>query len=278
MTSPTRRCGAATTQGAWPRSSLDLGGGERVRPPDIPSALELRREAARLVLFAPIRDLDAKQVGLAVVTFSLARENRLIGQVRRSTLFASAAIAAGLTLLLSIIARVAIVRPLGKLVAAANAIGRGQSSSIDVHSKDEIGQLAAAFRSMSLAIESRERRITARNRDMRVVLDNVGQGFLTSTRERGSPRSARGSCMNGSGSQSRTRRSGSTWVGSISVCGDSRSTSCHSACPRKTGCSKRVPAIGSGTRAMRCSSVTIRGADLPTPTARVEFGCLVEAC
>jgi signal transduction histidine kinase/HAMP domain-containing protein len=157
----------------------ELGAGERVRPTDIPAALEVRREAARLVLFAPIRDLDAKLVGLAVVTFSLARENRLIGEVRRSTLFASAAIAAGLTLLLSIIARVAIVRPLGKLVAAANAIERGQSSSIEVHSRDEIGQLAAAFRSMSQAIESRERRITARNRDMRMVLDNVGQGFLT---------------------------------------------------------------------------------------------------
>lgn len=157
----------------------DLGSGSPVPLSGIPSALEVQREASRLVLFAPVRDLDRKLVGMAVVTFSLARENHLIGEVRRSTLFASAAIAAGLTLLLSLIARFAIVRPLGKLVVAANAIERGQSSHIEVDSKDEIGQLAAAFRSMAQAIDSREKRITARNRDMRLVLDNVGQGFVT---------------------------------------------------------------------------------------------------
>lgn len=157
----------------------ELGSGMSVEVGAIPSALELRREPDRLVLLGPVHDPDGKLVGVAAVTYSLTRENRLIADVRSNTLFASAAIAAGLTLLLLGIARFAIVRPLGKLVLAANKIERGLASDIDVHSRDEIGQLAAAFRSMSRAITSREEHIRARNRDMRLVLDNVGQGFLT---------------------------------------------------------------------------------------------------
>ncbi len=145
----------------------------------IPKVLDLRREPSQLVLVAPVRDVDAKLVGAVVITFSMVRENAVIAQVQSNTLFASGAIAAGLTLLLLIIARIAIVRPLGALVVAANEIERGKASDIEVRSRDEIGQLAAAFRAMAQAIASREERIVARNRDMRLVLDNVDQGFLT---------------------------------------------------------------------------------------------------
>jgi two-component system, chemotaxis family, sensor kinase CheA len=145
----------------------------------IPAHVDVRREPDRLVLIAPVRDVEDQIVGAAVVTFSLVRENASIEQVGGNTLLVSAAVAAGLTLLLLVIARVAIVRPLGKLVVAANSLERGKVSDIQIRSRDEIGQLAAAFRSMSSAIASREERIVARNRDMRLVLDNVGQGFLT---------------------------------------------------------------------------------------------------
>jgi HPt (histidine-containing phosphotransfer) domain-containing protein/HAMP domain-containing protein len=145
----------------------------------IPEVLDLRREPNRLVLLAPVRDVAGKLVGAAVVTFSLLRENAVIAQVQSNTLYASGAIATWLTLLLLTIARIAIVRPLGKLVVAANEIERGKTGDIEIRSRDEIGQLAAAFRSMAHAIANREERIVARNRDMRLVLDNVGQGFLT---------------------------------------------------------------------------------------------------
>jgi signal transduction histidine kinase len=170
---------SADASGRADRLLSELGGTHAVEPGMIPAALELRREPDHLVLLAPVRDLDGKLVGAAVATFSLVRENAVIAQVRSNTLFASGAIAVGLTLLLLIIARFAIVRPLGKLVVAANAIERGATSEIEVGSRDEIGQLAAAFRSMAHAITQREERIVARNRDMRLVLDNVGQGFLT---------------------------------------------------------------------------------------------------
>jgi signal transduction histidine kinase len=157
----------------------ELGRAEDVSVGLIPRTIALRREPDRLVLLAPVSDVDGKLVGATVVTFSLVRENALIEEVQRNTLSTSGTIAAGLTLLLLIIARLAIVRPLAKLLGAANALERGEVSDIQVGSRDEIGQLAAAFRSMAHAITNREERIIARNRDMRLVLDNVGQGFLT---------------------------------------------------------------------------------------------------
>lgn len=157
----------------------ELGNPGDVSLRSVPRIIDLRREPSRLVLQAPVMDVDGRLVGAAVVAFSLVRENAVIEQVRTNTLFASGAIAIGLTALLLIIARIAIVKPLGKLVLAANALERGVSHDIQIHSRDEIGQLAAAFRTMVRAITSREERIIARNRDMRLVLDNVGQGFLT---------------------------------------------------------------------------------------------------
>jgi two-component system, chemotaxis family, sensor kinase CheA len=153
------------------RSDIALG--------PISAVVDLRREPTRLVLQAPVTDVDGRVVGAALVAFSLVRENSVIAQVRTNTLFASGAIAIGLTMLLLIIARVAIVKPLGKLAVAANSLEHGVASDIQIRSHDEIGQLAAAFRTMARAITTREERIVARNRDMRLVLDNVGQGFLT---------------------------------------------------------------------------------------------------
>ena len=157
----------------------EVGNRSDMAPKPITNTVELRREPNRLVLQMPVTDVDGHVVGAAVVAFSLVRENAVIAQVRTNTLFASGAIAVGLTALLLIIARMAIVKPLGQLVVAANALEHGKVSDVEITSRDEIGQLAAAFRTMARAITSREERIVARNRDMRQVLDNVGQGFLT---------------------------------------------------------------------------------------------------
>jgi signal transduction histidine kinase/HAMP domain-containing protein len=157
----------------------EFGAGDDIVVSLIPSAPEVRRELDRLVLLTPVMDTEGKPVGLAVVAFSLTSENAIIAQVQSNTLFASGAIAAGLTLVLLIIARFTIVKPLGSLVLAANALERGSVSDIGIRSNDEIGRLAVAFQSMAQAIMSREQRIVDRHRDMRLVLDNVGQGFLT---------------------------------------------------------------------------------------------------
>jgi two-component system chemotaxis sensor kinase CheA len=141
--------------------------------------VSLVRRNNRVVASAPVRAPDNKPIANAVIAFSLARENAAIASVRRTTLFASTSVGLGLVALLVILARVTIVRPLSKLVVASKRLGEGSSIDVDVRSNDEIGELAVAFRNMASAIQAREQRISARNRDMRRVLDNVGQGFIT---------------------------------------------------------------------------------------------------
>jgi len=144
-----------------------------------PDNVRLDREPTRVVISSPIHDRQGALVGATVVTFSLARENAAITSIERTTLLVSTAVACGLVLLLMIMARVVVVGPLGKLVAAAQELEHGGKGEVDIRTSDEVGQLAHAFRRMGGAIRVREERIGARNRDMRLVLDNVGQGFVT---------------------------------------------------------------------------------------------------
>jgi len=148
-------------------------------PQSLPSAVTIERHPDRVVLNSPVRDQSGQAVAVTTLTFSLERENGAIADVERRTLIVSGSVALGLTVVLMIMARMAIVRPLAKLVVAAKKFEEGGAGEVDVHSTDEIGRLASAFRSMGTAIRQREERINARNRDMRLVLDNVGQGFIT---------------------------------------------------------------------------------------------------
>jgi len=131
------------------------------------------------VIWSPIVDRQGDLAGGTVVAFSLARENQAIAAIERSTLLVSTAVALGLLLLLIIMARFMVVGPLSKLVTAARELEHGGKGDVDIRSNDEVGQLAGAFRQMAVAIRVREERIGSRNRDMRLVLDNVGQGFVT---------------------------------------------------------------------------------------------------
>jgi len=153
--------------------------GEAVPFDQAPETTRVRREPNRVVISSPILDRQGALAGGTVVAFSLARENQAIASIERTTLLVSTAVAVGLLLLLFIMARVVVVGPLGKLVEAARELEHGGKGEVDVRTSDEVGQLAVAFRRMAVAIRVREERIGARNRDMRLVLDNVGQGFLT---------------------------------------------------------------------------------------------------
>lgn len=153
--------------------------GPKLELAQAPDSSERVREDERVRLSSAIRGQDGKIVGATVVAFSLARENQSISAIKRTTLLASTGVALALVMLLVAMARVIIVGPLGKLVKAAQAIGKGERGDVDVHTSDEVGQLAGAFREMAVAIRDREDRIQARNRDIRLVLDNVGQGFIT---------------------------------------------------------------------------------------------------
>jgi two-component system chemotaxis sensor kinase CheA len=158
--------------------------GELRRGPEVivtraPTTTEIQRFDDRVVLTSPARDQAGRRVAVVAIAFSLARENRAIASATRTTLLLSIGVAVGLMVLLLVMARVVIVGPLGKLVLAAKELEEGGRGEVEVRSNDEVGQLARAFRSMASAIKVREERINTRNRDMRLVLDNVGQGFIT---------------------------------------------------------------------------------------------------
>lgn len=161
----------------------ELRRGAPETPTSVPADPELVRTPNRMTVLCPVRAPTGKPIGAVAVAFSLAKENAAIAVIKKRTLAISAGVAIGLTLLLLVVARFTIVRPLGKLARAARHLERGNVIDVDVHSNDEIGQLASAFRNMTRAIRSREEVIVARNRDMRLVLDNVDQGFITVDRE-----------------------------------------------------------------------------------------------
>lgn len=158
-------------------------GGQPVTPGSVPDRLVVERRAEQVVVWAPIRDHEAQTVGMTAVVFSLARENAAIARVERRLLMVSAGVAFGLLGLLTWISRRAIVKPLAVLVGLAKKLEDGEHVHIERHANDEIGQLATAFGNMAIAIRTREERIGARNADLRLVLDNVEQGFITLDRE-----------------------------------------------------------------------------------------------
>jgi len=109
------------------------------------------------------------------------------------------ATAVGITIIRGVAAR--IIRPLAHLTEVATAIADGRvDKRFTSWTDDEIGVLGNAFNQMvqELAesyrsleqlnhtleqrVEARTRELGQRNRDMRLVLDNVNQGFLTMSR------------------------------------------------------------------------------------------------
>jgi HPt (histidine-containing phosphotransfer) domain-containing protein/HAMP domain-containing protein len=170
---------AVDRTGVVTRQLAELSRGRSETVAIVPASLTLRRDLDRVVSIAPVRDVKGNPVAVLVAAFSLAREHSAIVRLERTALLISTGVAAGLTLLLIAMARLVVVGRLAKLVGAAVSLGEGREIRVDESSDDEIGQLARAFGHMASAIRVREERINARNRDMRLVLDNVGQGFIT---------------------------------------------------------------------------------------------------
>lgn len=152
-------------------------------PTTVPLALGATRSTDWVLVDGPVTDPTGKVVGVSRVAFSLARENEEIAAMERKALWLSLATALSVGLVLVVLSRALIVRPLSRLSAAARKLESGERVEVHVDSNDEIGQLAAAFATMSDAIAAREKRIGERNRDMRLVLDNVEDGFISVDRD-----------------------------------------------------------------------------------------------
>jgi HPt (histidine-containing phosphotransfer) domain-containing protein/two-component sensor histidine kinase len=142
------------------------------------SAHRVKIGANALTISAAINDPTGAWAGQALVVFSLAREQMLFAELSQRILVAAAATAALIAILLVSSMRALVVRRLSRLAGAAQQLERGEAAVIEDRSSDEVGQLAHALSRMAAAIADREARIQTQNLEMRLVLDNVAQGFV----------------------------------------------------------------------------------------------------
>jgi two-component system chemotaxis sensor kinase CheA len=147
--------------------------------PKLQEAPELDWSPQLLSVTAPVRSVSSQIIAHGLIEFSLAPENAKIAATRQRVLVTSFAVATVIVLMLIIVSRRTVLVPLQRLQAGARQLERGELAMFEISSNDEVGELASSLNQMTLAIRDREAQIGRRNRDMRLVMDNVGQGFLT---------------------------------------------------------------------------------------------------
>jgi HAMP domain-containing protein/HPt (histidine-containing phosphotransfer) domain-containing protein len=133
----------------------------------------------RVEIIRTVTGRQGKRVGKAVVAFSLAPENAAFYANRIRIMWATVAMDAITALILILIARYQIIRPLEKVAEGTRRLERGElDSRVDVTSRDEVGQLARAFNSMGAAIADREQRLEAARKSLRDLFDHMRQAIF----------------------------------------------------------------------------------------------------
>jgi HAMP domain-containing protein len=93
-------------------------------------------------------------------------------------------IALGIAAIVAGFLSLGILRPLRALAVAAKELGGGAlAHRCPVASNDEIGDVARAMNEMAGRLEAMVGTLDQRNKDLRVVLDNVAQGLVTVDRQ-----------------------------------------------------------------------------------------------
>ena len=116
-------------------------------------------------------------VAAAKLEASRSMERRL-GSVRLELLkperlfWLAAAAGCLIALGISFFLRARVSRPIEKLSLAVAALARGEPKPVQVNANDELGRLGLAFNGMAETI-------TERSRSLKLVLDNVGDGLVT---------------------------------------------------------------------------------------------------
>src|SRR5437868_7339989 len=139
----------------------------------VPSGDGTRVTEDRVEVTQSVVGRQGKPIGRAVVVFSLAGENAAFAANRTRILWATFAMDAVTALILILIARQQIVKPLAKVGEGARRLEKGLlDTRVDIKSRDEIGQLGRAFNSMGAAIADREQRLQAARKSLRDLFDH----------------------------------------------------------------------------------------------------------
>lgn len=169
---PNRTFGKLLAKDHKPGNNLEL-------EPRFVSSLVVERRDDRIIMRDAILSPEATIVGIAIVQFSLERENHAYAELQQFIIRAAAGVSLLVAFLLWAITRRTILAPLSRLLSAIRQMETGERVDVAMGiAHDEIGNLANAFERMADAVEGRERDIARRNHDMKLVLDNVGEGFL----------------------------------------------------------------------------------------------------
>jgi two-component system sensor histidine kinase MtrB len=126
---------------------------------------------------------DGKQLGVARSSVSTGTVEDHLRDIRRR-LASGALLALLIAMVLGYAIASRIVSPLAALSAGAQRFGAGDlSQPIAVTSRDEIAELTRTFNEMTGSLRETVAKLDSRNRDLRLVLDNVSQGLLTLDRD-----------------------------------------------------------------------------------------------
>ncbi len=163
-------------------SSLPVDGARTIAEPEYLGTVA--NDQHRLARGAfPLKDATGKQVGVVLVLTDVTEQIR--GELWTLVALVLAAV---VTLLITFgvaarFLRAQIIGPLVALSEHAVEITMGNvDKKLDVEAGGEVGELARAFRSMTVALADRDQHLRERNRDLQQVLDSVGQGFLAMDR------------------------------------------------------------------------------------------------
>ncbi len=118
----------------------------------------------------PIRSREGQYVGTLQIGFSLFKLNRWMDEMKRDILLVTLGVI-GVGILFTLIMTRILLRPIEKLAEATERVARGElAQTVDIRSRDEIGDLARDFNQMTLQLkESRrdlERRVEERTRQL----------------------------------------------------------------------------------------------------------------
>jgi PAS domain S-box-containing protein len=129
----------------------------------------------------PVMSPRGARLGSIKLRVSLDRETLAYAEARRTYFWTSLGLAAGTALLLVLIARHQIVRPLSRLRVAVKRFEQGdRDARCDVRSRDEIGDLAGAFNAMGEAVASRQRQVEAAEARFRALIETMPDAVVLS--------------------------------------------------------------------------------------------------
>jgi len=162
----------------------------------------------------PVAGETPQDPALGTIRYGLSTR-RMTGAIQSAKLESETALKNSLTLLISCIAlatviglflsrkqAVKITRPVQDLTVAAMQLAKGnRTAKVEIDSGDELQQLGLSFnimvdqlqasygeleemnRTLEQRVQERTGELAAKNRDMRLVLDNVNEGFITLSAE-----------------------------------------------------------------------------------------------